>query len=357
MSERAQKLHATPCQGVFYLTGGGSEFLSELLTTAGASRTVLEARVPYAADTLTELLGQKPEQACSDVTARSLAMAAFQRARSLGSGSEFGFACTASLATDREKRGKHRAHIALQTEHSTFAFAVNLEGSRTDEEHALLEQLWHALNIALDLELDLSDPVLITSERTQAQDQWRDLILGETMAYATSGHDGKLLFPGAFNPLHSGHEKMLVIAEATTGLIGAYELSVLNVDKPLLDYTEISIRLKQFANPVWLTRLPTFLDKARQFPQAHFVLGADTLLRINDPKYYHNVTARDDALAELVDLDNHFVVFGRTTTDGFLTVNDIPGLPENFTSRCIAIERSEFDETISSTSLRTGGSG
>ncbi|TDJ26765.1 MAG: hypothetical protein E2O59_09355, partial [Gammaproteobacteria bacterium] len=73
MSGRAQKLHATPWQGVFYLTGGGSEFLSELLTTAGASKTVLEARVPYAPDALEELLGQIPEQACSDGTARSLA--------------------------------------------------------------------------------------------------------------------------------------------------------------------------------------------------------------------------------------------------------------------------------------------
>ncbi|MCZ6619512.1 MAG: hypothetical protein O7E57_15425 [Gammaproteobacteria bacterium] len=352
MSERAQKLHATPWLGVFYITGGGSEFLSELLTTAGASKTVLEARVPYASNALADLLGQIPEQACSDGTARSLAMAAFQQARKSADAPVFGFACTASLATDREKRGKHRAHIAVQTEHATIAFALNLEGSRTDEERVLVEQLWHALNIALDLQLEPPEPILTTSERTDAQSHWRKLVLGETIAHTTADHDGKLLFPGAFNPLHVGHEKRLTIAEARTGLIGAYELSISNVDKPLLDYTEIGSRLAQFTNPVWLTRLPTFLDKARQFPNAHFVLGTDTLLRINDPKYYHNSTTHDDALAELIDLDCRFVVFGRTTSEGFLTLADIPALPEGIISRCIEIDRSQFDEAISSTAIR-----
>lgn len=353
VSERAKKLHATPWQGVFYLTGGGSEILSELLTQAGASKTVLEARVPYASLALAELLGQKPAQACSDATARSLAMAAFQRARKLSHAPAFGFACTASLASEVEKRGKHRAHIAVQTEHSTSAFIVNLEGTRAEEERKLLEHLWQALDTTLKLELDLFDPDLKTSERTEAKNHWRQLILGEITAHTTSDHNGKLIFPGAFNPLHKGHEKMLSIAEAKTDLTGAYELSIFNVDKPPLDYTDISTRLKQFTNPVWLTRLPTFLEKARRFRAAHFVLGADTLDRINDPGYYGSTTARDDALAELVDLDCRFVVFGRAATDGFLTLEDIPGLPESITSRCIEIKRTEFEETISSTALRS----
>ncbi len=225
--------------------------------------------------------------------------------------------------------------------------------TRAEEERKLLEHLWHALDTTLKLELDLFDPDLKTSERTEAKNHWRQLILGEITAHTTSDHNGKLIFPGAFNPLHKGHEKMLSIAEAKTDLTGAYELSIFNVDKPPLDYTDISTRLKQFTNPVWLTRLPTFLEKARRFRAAHFVLGADTLDRINDPGYYGSSTARDDALAELVDLDCRFVVFGRAATDGFLTLEDIPGLPESITSRCIEIKRTEFEETISSTALRS----
>ena len=74
MSERARILHSADWQGVFYVTGGGSLLISELLTTPGASASVLEARVPYAAAALADLLGRAPDQACSDSTARAMAI-------------------------------------------------------------------------------------------------------------------------------------------------------------------------------------------------------------------------------------------------------------------------------------------
>ena len=77
MSQRAVILHRSPWQGVFHVTGGGSGLLAELLTTPGASGTVLEAVVPYAPAALADLLGRAPDQACSPATARSLAMSAF----------------------------------------------------------------------------------------------------------------------------------------------------------------------------------------------------------------------------------------------------------------------------------------
>ena len=83
MTARATELHNTDWSGVFYLTGGGASLIAELLNTPGASATVLEAYVPYASDALAELLGRAPEQACSAVTARQMAMAAFERAQGL----------------------------------------------------------------------------------------------------------------------------------------------------------------------------------------------------------------------------------------------------------------------------------
>lgn len=353
MSQRAEALHRSPWQGVFYVTGGGSELLSELLTTPGASATVLEARVPYAAAALTDLLGRAPEQACSDATARGMAMAAFQRARALGADPAFGFACTASLASNRRKRGAHRAHVAVQTESATYGAHLTFEDDRAVEERQLVELLWHALAVALELDLHRTphaDPLVA---HTPAQRHWRDLILGEELAYATAPHDGRLLMPGAFNPLHRAHERMLAIAEAKTGLAGAYELSIVNVDKPLLDYTEIDNRLRQFNKPVWVTRLPTFLEKARHFPAAHFALGIDTLVRLLDPGYYGSAEGLDRALAELVDLDVGFVAFGRTVEGRFLGLADIR-VPEQIRSRCLEIPRGEFDENLSSTELRRG---
>lgn len=356
MSDRAGLLHASPWQGVFYVTGGGSLLLSELLTTPGASATVLEARVPYAEAAMEEILGRTPEQACSDSTARAMAMAAFQRARRLGAGrtaqtQPFGLACTASLATTRQKRGVHRAHVAVQTEGATYGAHLTFDGEREEEERALLELVWHALAEALQLELPVRTPANPMVAHTTAQKHWRDLILGEELAYVTAEHDKGLLMPGAFNPLHHAHERMLEIAEQKSGRAGAYELSIVNVDKPFLDYTEIDTRLRQFHKPVWVTRMPTFIEKARYFRGAHFAVGIDTLIRIVDTGYYGSLEARDRALAELAELGTRFVVFGRTLENQFLCLSDVT-LPSLFRNLCIEVSKAEFDEPVSSTELR-----
>jgi nicotinamide mononucleotide (NMN) deamidase PncC len=357
MSQRADILHRSPWQGVFYVTGGGTLLLSELLTTPGASATVLEARVPYAAAAMEEILGRTPEQACSDSTARAMAMAAFQRARRLGAGRApdtglpFGLSCTASLATRRRKRGQHRAHVAVQTEAATYAAQLTFTGEREAQERQLLELLWHAVADALSLELPVTTPAQPMVAHTPAQRHWRDLILGEELAYVTAPHDARLLMPGAFNPLHHAHQRMLEIAEQKTALAGAYELSIVNVDKPFLDYTEIDTRLRQFNRPVWVTRLPTFLEKARHFRGGHFVVGIDTLIRIVDPGYYGSLEARDRALAELAELNTRFVVFGRTLENQFLCLSDVT-LPSLFRNLCIEVSKTEFDEPVSSTELR-----
>ncbi len=359
MSARAARLHQAPWRGVLHVTGGGSGFLAELLGEPGASATALEATVPYASAALKDLLGAMPEQACSEATARAMAMAAFQRALALtslepGAASEetlFGFACTASLATNREKRGEHRAHIAVQTLADTFSIEVALAGDRAEEEQALVEAIWHELGVALGL--DAAQPTARPRRRTTADPGWQALILGDANAHSTDSHDGRLLLPGAFNPLHRGHRQMLEIAEALTGQTGAYELSVANVDKPMLDYAEIARRLEQFERPLWLTHLPTFLEKARHFPEATFAVGVDTLLRIVDVGYYYNEAAMRTALAELHDLDTRFVVFGRDLDDAFLVLDDIiDSLPSDLAQRCLGVDADTFRDPISSTELR-----
>lgn len=358
MSRRAEILHQSPWQGVVYITGGGSLLLSEMLTTPGASATVLEAGVPYAETAMEEILGRTPEQACSDATARAMAMAAFQRARRLGTHQDtgsrpFGLACTASLATTRAKRGQHRAHVAVQTDSATYAATLAFDADRNDEERQLLELLWHSLAEALELDLPARTPRNPMVAHTPAQGHWRDLILGQAFAYPTAPHDGRLLMPGAFNPLHHGHERMLSIAEEKTGLPGAFELSIVNVDKPSLDYTEIDTRLRQFTRPVWVTRLPTFIEKARHFRGAHFAVGVDTLIRIVDPGYYGGLEHRDRALAELADLHTRFVVFGRPLQEEFLCLSDL-SLPSVLRPWCIEVTEKEFHEPVSSTELRRG---
>ncbi|MEX2558991.1 MAG: CinA family protein, partial [Pirellulales bacterium] len=75
-----RQLHATGTRLVLAVTGGGSGAISALLEVPGASRTVLEAVVPYSAQALADRAGVTPELFASARTARSMAMAGYQRA-------------------------------------------------------------------------------------------------------------------------------------------------------------------------------------------------------------------------------------------------------------------------------------
>ena len=87
--------------------------LTWLLTVPGASRTVLESRVPYAQSALQDVLGQSTSSYASVGTAHSMAKAAYQQAAQLtqfGS-SIVGVGCTCALMTDRVKKGDHKASM------------------------------------------------------------------------------------------------------------------------------------------------------------------------------------------------------------------------------------------------------
>ena len=138
-----------------------------------------------------------------------------------------------------------------------------------------------------------------------------------------------LLFPGSFNPIHDGHARMAEIAHERTGRRVDFELSVVHPDKPAPDLDAIRERSAGIARldrpafgRLWLTRAPTYLDKARLFPAARFVVGFDTLARIGDRRYYPGEDALDRALGELRDLGTRFLVFHRLKPDGRISSDD-----------------------------------
>ena len=273
--------------------------------------------------------------------------------------------------SDRPKRGPHRVHLALQDEQRTITHTLQLEkGRRTREQEEslvsslLLNLLAEGCHLTERIAVELSGAEQIEVIRTRADESWQDVLLGLRLAIclpstansSTQSADptGRVIFPGAFDPLHEGHREMARIAARQTGRRVDFELSILNVDKPPLDYTEIAHRAAQLApvGNLWLTRTPTFREKADIFPAATFVVGVDTLERIAEERYYHgDPQQRDAAINHLAKQNCRFLVFGREVAGRFQSLEDLK-LPEPLASICRAVPEAEFRRDVSSTELR-----
>lgn len=364
--------HNAQHRAALVLTGGGATAAVQLLAVPGGSRTILEIVVPYHEQALCEYLGRRPEQFCSLEAAVLMAERALNRARHLGETdrSPFGLGCTASLVTDRPKQGEHRFYVAAATEESTIIhWAVLQKGRRTREEEeavvstAILNLLAEVSGISERLAVNWLHGEQLHEERRPSQNSLLALIRGHESCIcvepdgrirADAGKPG-LLLPGAFNPLHEGHRQLLKVARKLPNLPAAFELSILNVDKAPLTIEEVRERMKQFdwLAPLWLTRAPTFVEKARLFPGVVFVVGVDTATRIAEPRYYGNSPEKmKAALAEIRSLECRFLVAARTEAGGhLLQLSDIT-LPTGFQELFTAIPASNFRMDISSTELR-----
>ncbi len=363
-----QQVHDSPTQLVMAITGGGSRAVADLLEVPGGSRTLLEAIIPYSAPAMVELLGGMPDEFCSAAAARAMAMAAFRRALRCApaDAAVAGVSCTASLATDRPKRGPHRAHLAMQTVTTTAAWRLVLHKdrrSRAEEERLvgrlLLNVIAESCNVSERLKLELLEGENVEASRVDAPREWQDLLLGRSETVRITAQEGHppLVMPGAFNPLHAGHRRMLEVAQEITGHPPALELSIINVDKPPLDYVEIQRRLAQFPaeQPVYLTRAATFEEKSRLFPTATFIVGVDTLRRVVSPQYYGgDERACRLATERIAARGCRFLVFGRDLGVGFVRLADLD-LPQEVQSLCREVPPHVFREDVSSTELRKMG--
>ena len=363
VQQLVEQIHASPTRIVLGVTGGGSRAIADLLEVPGASRTLLEAVVPYAENALAAWLGGRPDQSCSLETARAMAMAAFRRAYAYEDVNSplAGVACTAGLATDRPRRGPHRAHLAVQTAAYTAAWSLGLEKgrrARAEEERLvarlLLNVVASACGLDAQLPLELGEGERVEHSQTTAPQAWQDLLLGKVQAVCLRGPAAGAIFPGAFHPLHTGHRRMAEIASQILGVPVALEISIINVDKPPLDYIEIDQRLHQFPTeqPVWLTRAATFEEKSRLFPGATFIVGTDTLRRIGDPRYYGDDPAACLAAIERIATRScRFLVFGRDLGTGFVRLTDL-ALPDPLKALCREVPAEVFREDVSSSGIR-----
>lgn len=161
------------------------------------------------------------------------------------------------------------------------------------------------------------------------------------------------ILPGSFNPLHKGHTQLQEFAEGHLGGSVAFELAVVNVEKPTLDLDEINKRCRRFAGrPVVVTNAPTFLDKCQLFPGITFVVGADTAKRIVDPRFYNSdPLAMHEALDGISNHHCRFLVAARLHGRRLLMLNDL-AIPTDHRGLFEAIPPEVFRLDVSSTQLR-----
>lgn len=345
--ELVLKIHGTKHKAVLAITGGGAESIGELLRYGQGSNTLLEAIVPYDPKSFDSFVKGSPDKYCSPGAARDLAMAAFQRAIKL-SGLDnayhlIGVGASCSLAKDNERVGReNHAYIAVQTAETTRTYELNLTGrgfDRVTEEGmvggAIISALAYACNIEdgwLSRQDDLSQ-TLVSQVFDNGQPALFSILTGQLSAHNvrfTHANRNPVIFAGSFNPFHERHGEIAAKVHEITGKPVDLEVCVHNVDKPALNYTSLRERRvgletladKPWLGNIWFTSLPTFVEKAKQFPGATFVVGWDTFRRICDSKYgdlYKVISAFQE-------YDTKFIVFHRIqdgkssvdeNTDGF----------------------------------------
>lgn len=380
-----QKIHASPCRIVLAVTGGGSGAISKLLMHGGGSATLLEALVPYDRNALTALIGKEPDIYCSEETARNMAMVSFEHAIRLGDKQQdigarniIGIGVTCKLVRSKaEREGRiHEAYIASQSLLQTTTSHLTLLHKRTREEEEEIASMLIIRSLAQLCNIDIHDTPAFESVPEFSDIEHRaakvspDIgeLLADTLLHAEKAAkrsinishrkenksvQPRMIFAGSFNPCHKNHAKIARTAFEMYGFPVCLEISLANVDKPPIDFISLEYRLgslerymsEEFTGDYYLTNAPLFADKATLFPDCCFLIGADTLNRIFNEKYYRKDETRNILLNHFKALKVRFLIFQRKNVE--FTVDD------DILDICRVVELSDYeDDGTSSTMIR-----
>ena len=356
-----KKIHNSPYKLTFVSSGGGTNAISSFLEVPGASNTILESYIPYSKESMNKFLNKQPDHYCSLETCLSMAANAYKKSKEISNVSKskhlLGIAITANLKTTYEKKGEHKFFIVIQAYDYTKYLECFLEKDiRTREQE---EELITAYAISLIAEScgfkfnlpDHSEEVKINT--IKAKKPWKKLFNNKVGFISNNQNKPELIFPGSFNPLHEGHIKMRELAEKKTGMHTTFEICANNADKPPLTFYEFKKTIDQFQDgESWmLTSAGRFSEKAKMFPNSVFIIGADTLMRVFDEKFYQSHKDMMSHIERFNDHNINFLVFGRKVENKFICLDDIK-IPEIIKDRCTGFDETIFRDDISSTKLR-----
>ena len=370
LTQLITEIHATPHLMTLDFAGAGAQSLAWLHSVGGSSRTVLEATDRYTPASLIEAVGFTPKRFTSLRVAKALADNAQRRAIELAPDERpvFGVGCSATIATDRKKRGEHRVVVAVTDSLGTLSYELVLtkgERSRFEEERLVSIMIVSAVAEACGV-FALPELELLANERVnkifEPVAELSGLLAGD-FDFLTVLPNGSLsrdelrditLLSGSFNPLHEGHRKLAEVAQTTTQETVYFELPLINADKDPIDLSEAHQRAVQFLGsaPLVLSRAPLFGHKAALFPSATFVVGADTAARLVALRFYDNDADKLAASLESVrTAGGRFLVAGRSSKGDFKTLEDIH-ISTPYRDLFTEIPEEAFNMDISSTQIR-----
>ena len=368
------RIHNSKTKLVMSVSGVGSQSINWLLNVPGASKTLIEATIPYSNESLNRYIGEVPRQYVSKTTALSMAKAAYIQGVEYGNHEIdiIGVSCTGAISTNRKRRGHNQAFIGLWGPRLKYVAHLILEKgerNRVEEEELVSSLIVQCVeekllgNSALNVDLNKLESVSV--DETEFSSDLDSLVNGHISSITSMGTNlvgldksfkGGIL-SGSFNPIHQGHIELSKLASDILGAPVAFEISVTNVDKPPLQADEIKKRVSQFerSETVILTCAPLFAEKSGIFQNSTFIIGNDTALRLVDPKYYDNdVQNMYTSLQKVKDNKCDFLVAGRLQNSEFKTISDM-AIPEAFISLFQGIPESQFRMDLSSSELRSDG--
>ena len=125
------------------------------------------------------------------------------------------------MATDYIKKGEHKFFIAIQTHAYSKSFTYKFkkgELTRPEEEEVVTEHIIAAIALSCGIETNLTDTDYLKITTIDAKKNWIKLVDNKIDFDSSSSRFPELIFPGSFNPFHSGHSAMSKLAQDKTGL-------------------------------------------------------------------------------------------------------------------------------------------
>lgn len=356
--DAVQKLRdrKAPVKVFVAVTGAGTGLQDILWSVPGISSAFAGAVCPYGAEQSDDFLGFRPESYCSADTAVDYAMMAYVRAREsvLADGSAkapVGLGITASVASNAVHRGEHRVFLCTITPFGAMSWYVRLpkgagsfprerDGQATDllGLSAILAAVGEPPLLGSIVSDPRGDVVMLTQSPEIPPAELRKLFFRRPV-FSRSGMRHPIerldvanlaLMPASLNPPHEGHRRMADIVERERRKRVVYMVTADSVHKPPLSVPEMLDRVAAVRRQRWspggartvvfTQGDPLFLDKARRWPCTEFVVGADTVLRMLDPRWGVDP---EPLLHELQGLGTRFLVFGREVDGRFVPADAV----------------------------------